>query len=92
MALVTRYLLVDRVERDVNSALTSLFIGSDRQSGWYDTISGVSMFDSAKKSCLSSQCPYVSPCCLGAMPSCKGSDARSVKMFPSQQKSSQSEK
>ena len=36
MTLVTRYPLVNQVEREANSVLTSSFIGSDRQSGSYN--------------------------------------------------------
>jgi len=35
MTLVTRYVLVGRVENEVNNDLSSSFLGSDRMSGWY---------------------------------------------------------
>ena len=37
MTLVMKYLLVDRVEREVNSVLTLSLLGSDRQSGLFNT-------------------------------------------------------
>jgi len=47
MTLVTRYLLVDRGEREVNSVLTLSLFGSDRQSGLYNVIEACT-FESAK--------------------------------------------
>ena len=94
MTLVTRCLVADRVEREVNCVLTSSLIGSDRQSGLYNGIKPCT-FEGTKKQSLSPWYPPFSdtPCCLGTLPSLKvGSNSRSVKMFPSQQKSSQSVK
>jgi len=87
MTLVTRYLLVNRAEREVNSVLTSLLIGSDRQNGLYMGIRPCMFGKTTKESLSLWYTPFGdTACCLGVMPSIKGSDSRSVKMFPSQQK------
>jgi len=94
MTLVTRYTLVDREERKVNSVLTSSLIGSDRQSGLYNVIKPCTFKKTEKRSPYPWYTPFSdTSCCLGVMHSFKGSaDWRSANMFPSQQKSSQSVK
>ena len=52
MTLVMRYLLVNQVDREVNSVLTSSLIGSERQNGRYSAIR-VCMFERAKTRPLS---------------------------------------
>ena len=72
MTLVTRYLLVDRVEREVNSVLTPSLIGSEKQSGLYTGIKPC-MFERTKKQSLPPWYPPFSDtlCCLEAVPSFK---------------------
>ena len=38
MTLVMRYLLVSRVEKEINNELKSLLLGSDRPSGLYNSV------------------------------------------------------
>ena len=38
MTLVTRYLLVSRVEKETNNNLKSSLLGSERQSGLYNSV------------------------------------------------------
>ena len=38
MTLVTRYLLVSRVEKETNNDLKLSLLGSDRQSGLYNSV------------------------------------------------------
>ena len=81
MILVTRYLLVSRVENEVNNALRSSLFGSDSITGSYN---------------LTGQTPvgfqviirYIEDilCRLGVMSAIKESGSRSAKRFPSQQK------
>ena len=89
MAIVMRYLLVSRVEKETNNDLKSLLFGSDRPSGSYNSVK-----PSITTTSLSLWCPSLSDilCCLGVMFAFKESDLRSAKRFPSQQKSSESVK
>ena len=93
MTLVMRYLLVSRVEKEANNDLKSSLLGSDRQSGSYNSTKQPK-WSYALTALLSPWYPPLSDilCCLGVMFAFKESDSRSVKRFPSQQKSSKSVK
>ena len=58
ITLVTRYSLVDQVEREVNSVLMLSFIGNDRQSGLYNLRKACTLKEAKTRSCfLWYQCP-----------------------------------
>ena len=82
MTLVTRYLLVSRVENEVNNDLRSSLLGSDSNSGlykarWQKSVQFQAITRSAEDSL----------CCLGVMPAINESDSRTAKRFPSQKNS-----
>jgi len=87
MILVTRYLLVSRVEHEVNNDLKTSSLGSDSISGLYKK-RGLK-FNGSQAVTL----PFedIEDCVL-VMPAIKESDSRSAKRFPSQQNSSESVK
>ena len=81
MILVTRYLLVSRIQSEVNIDLRSSLLGSDSISG-----SNKGVQDS-----VCTQSKDIS-CRLGVVSTFKDSDSRSAIRFPSQQNSSESVK
>ena len=81
MMLVTRYLLVSRVENEVNNDLRSSLLGSDSISGLYK-LAGKSIGFRANIRPIEDI-----SCCLGVMSTVKESGLRSAKRFPSQQNS-----
>ena len=90
MTCVTRYLLVSWVERETNNDLKSSLVGSDRPSGLYNSMGGLSRPQwSTVTMLLSPWCPSHRDilCFLGVMFALK-----SVKRFPSKQKSPESVK
>ncbi|KIM56536.1 hypothetical protein SCLCIDRAFT_241605 [Scleroderma citrinum Foug A] len=93
MTLVMRYLLVSRVEKETISDLKSSLLGSDRPSGLYNSVKRSGLWYALTMP-LSLWCPPRSDilCCLGVIFAFKESVLRSVKMFPSQQKDSESVK
>ena len=82
MTLVTRYLLVSRVENEVNNDLRSSLLGSDSISGLYKSrgLESVRLKATIKDT----------SCRLGVMSAIKESSSRSAKRFPSQQNSLES--
>ena len=87
MILVTRYLLVSRVENKVNNDLRSSLLGSDSISGLYKLRwRKYVRFQAITRSIEDSLC------CLRVMSAIKESDLRSEKRFPSQQNSLESVK
>ena len=83
MILVTRYLLVSRVENDVNNDLRSSLLGSDNISSSYKLRMRKSVRFQAN---LGSTEDIL--CYLGVMSAIKASDSRSEKRFLSQENSS----
>ena len=79
MILVTRYLLVSRVENEFNNDLRSSLLGSDSISGLYKSRERESVGSKATIEDIS--------CRLGVMSAIKESSSRSAKRFPSQQNS-----
>ena len=92
MTLVTRYLLVSRVEKETNMDLKSSSLGRDRTSGLYNLVKLPERY--AFTTPPSVWCPSLPDilCCRGVMFAFKESDMKSVKRFPSQRKSSESVK
>ena len=84
--LVTRYLLVSRVENEVNNDLKSSLLGNNNISGSYKSRKGFIRFQMITRSI--EDISY----CLGVMSTFKESDSRSAKRLPSQENSLQSEK
>jgi len=82
MILVTRYLLVSRVEYEVNNDLKTLLLGSD-------SIRGLCKERTLKFGGSKATTPSVEDIwyCLGVMSAIKESDSRSAQRFPSQQNS-----
>ncbi|KIM63956.1 hypothetical protein SCLCIDRAFT_675735 [Scleroderma citrinum Foug A] len=80
--LVTRYLLVSRVEHEVNNDLRSSLLGSD-------SISGLYKFRRRKFVGFRANIRPIEniSCCLGVMSTIKESGSGSEKRFPSQQNS-----
>ena len=93
MTPVTRYLFASRVERETNNDLKSSLIGSDRPNGLYNSMEKP-RWSYAVIASLSPRWPPLSDilCSFGVIFAFKESDLRSVKRFPSQQKSSESVK
>jgi len=87
MILVTRYLLVSRVEHEVNNDLKTLLLGSDSIRGLCKVRKWE--FDGSKANTSPVEVIW---CSLGVMPAIKESGSRSAKRFPSQQNSSESVK
>jgi len=83
MILVTRYLLVSRVEHEVNNDLKTSLLGSDNISGLYKA--RMLRFDRSKATMTSSIEDIW--CCLGVMSAIKESDSRSAQRFPLQRNS-----
>jgi len=88
MIIVTRYLLVSRVEHEVNNDLRTSLLGSDSISGLYKARVLTCNRLQAVTTSFVEDIWY----CLGVMSAIKESDSRSAKMFPSQQNSSESVK
>ena len=82
MILVTRYLLVIRVESEANNDLSSSLLGSDSISGLYKSRRRDFVRFRAITRSIENSLEY-----LGVMSACKGSDLSPARRFPSQQNS-----